>query len=121
MVESSRDNSLIACPTSPALGLDLPQVDPSLLRRGFCFLKNRGKEGKAEKRERRKNGKGGKTGKAEKRERRKKRETEGKAKKASARFLSKYGARPGGGGFVHCDACMLGCGTKNFKNGVLKF
>ena len=26
----------------------------SLLRRGFCFLKNRGKEGKAEKRERRK-------------------------------------------------------------------
>ena len=33
----------------------------SLLRRGFCFLKNRGKEGKAEKRERRKNGKGGKS------------------------------------------------------------
>ena len=26
----------------------------TLLRRGFCFLKNRGKEGKAEKRERRK-------------------------------------------------------------------
>ena len=54
--------------------------NPSLLRRGFCFLKNRGKEGKAEKRERRK-----------------KRERKGKAKKASARFLSKYGARPGGG------------------------
>ena len=63
----------------------------SLLRRGFCFLKNRGKEGEAEKRERRKNGKGGKTGKAEKRERRKKRERKGKAKKASARFLLKYG------------------------------
>ena len=36
-------------------------------------------------------GKGGKEGKAEKRERRKKRERKGKAKKASARFLSKYG------------------------------
>ena len=70
MVESSRDNSLIACPTSPALGLDLPQVDPCLLHRGFCFLKNRGKEGKAEKRERRKNGKGGKS--ARQREKRRK-------------------------------------------------
>ena len=39
----------------------------------------------------RKRGKGGKKGKAEKRERRKKRERKGKAKKASARFLSKYG------------------------------
>ena len=38
----------------------------SLLRRGFCFLKNRGKEGKAEKMERWKKGKGGKMGKAEK-------------------------------------------------------
>ena len=38
----------------------------SLLRRGFYFLKNRGKEGKAEKRERWKNEKGGKMGKAEK-------------------------------------------------------
>ena len=52
----------------------------SLLRRGFCFLKKP-----------RKNGKGGKKGKAEKRERRKKRERKGKAKKASVRFLSKYG------------------------------
>ena len=67
----------------------------------------------------RKRGKGGKKGKAEKRERRKKRERKGKAKKASARFLSKYDARPGV--VVHCDACMLGCRTKNFKNGVLKF
>ena len=38
----------------------------SLLRRGFCLLKNRGKEGKTEKRERRKKRKGGKKGKAEK-------------------------------------------------------
>ena len=74
----------------------------SLLRRGFCFLKNREKEGKAEKRERRKKGKGGKKGKAEKRERRKKRERKGKAKKASARFLSKYGARPGGDFALRC-------------------
>ena len=42
----------------------------SLLRRGFCFLKNREKEGKAEKRERRKNGKGGKSAR-EREERRK--------------------------------------------------
>ena len=53
------------------VGTDLLKFDGiwmlfSLLRRGFCFLKNRGKEGKAEKRERRKKGKGGKTGKAEK-------------------------------------------------------
>ena len=41
-------------------------------------------------------GKGGKKGKAEKRERK------GKAKKASARFLSKYGARPGGGCALRC-------------------
>ena len=39
----------------------------------------------------RKRGKGGKKGKAEKRERRKERQRKGKAKKASARFLSKYG------------------------------
>ena len=39
----------------------LTRHENSLLRRGFCFLKNRGKEGKAEKRERRKNGKGGKS------------------------------------------------------------
>ena len=39
----------------------------------------------------RKRGKGGKKGKAEKWERLKKRERKGKAKKASARFLSKYG------------------------------
>ena len=50
----------------------------------------------------RKRGKGGKKGKAEKRERRKKRERKGKAKKASARFLSKYGARPGGGCALRC-------------------
>ena len=49
-----------------------------------------------------KRGKGGKKGKAEKRERRKKRERKGKAKKASARFLSKYGARPGGGCALRC-------------------
>ena len=42
----------------------------SLLRRGFYFLKNRGKEGKAGKRERRKNGKGGKS--AREREKRRK-------------------------------------------------
>ena len=42
----------------------------SLLRRGFCFLKNRGKEGKAEKRERLKNGKGRKS--AREREKRRK-------------------------------------------------
>ena len=42
----------------------------SLLRRGFCFLKNRGKDGKAEKRERRKKGKGGKS--AREREKRRK-------------------------------------------------
>ena len=47
----------------------------SLLRRGFCFLKNRGKEGKAEKgkggkKERRENGKGGKS--AKEREKRRK-------------------------------------------------
>ena len=53
----------------------------------------------------RKRGKGGINGKAEKRERRKKRERKGKAKKASARFLSKYGARPGGGG----GGCALRC------------
>ena len=50
----------------------------------------------------RKRGKGGKKGKAEKRERRKKRERKGKAKKASARFLSKYGVRPGGGCALRC-------------------
>ena len=50
----------------------------------------------------RQRGKGGKKGKAEKRERRKKRERKGKAKKASARFLSKYGARPGGGCALQC-------------------
>ena len=68
----------------------------------------------------RKRGKSGKKGKAEKRERRKKRERNGKGKKASARFLSKYGASPGGGCALRC-LHMLGCGTKNFKNGVLKF
>ena len=57
----------------------------------LLFLKNRGKEGKAEKK-----------GKAEKRERRKNLERKGKAKKASARFLSKYGARPGGGCALRC-------------------
>ena len=68
------------------LGMLAQCFKTSLLRRGFCFLKNRGKEG------RRKKGKGGNG------ERRKKRERKGKAKKASrsARFLSKYGARPGG-------------------------
>ena len=66
---------------------DFSVRNTSLLRRsrGFCFLKNRGKEGKAEKRERRK-----------------KREGKGKAKKASARFLSKYGAHPGGGCALRC-------------------
>ena len=41
-------------------------------------------------------------GKAEKRARRKKRERKGKAKNASARFLSKYGARPGCGCALRC-------------------
>ena len=53
----------------------------------------------------RKRGKGGKKGKAEKRERRKKRERKGKAKKASARFPSKYGAHPGGGVCTVMPAC----------------
>ena len=79
----------------------------SLLHRGFCFLKNRGKEGKAEKRERPKNGKGGKS--AREREKRRKPLPDFCRNMAPAR-----------GVVVYCDACMLGCGTKNFKNGVLK-
>ena len=67
-----------------------------------------GKKGKAEKRERRKNGKGGKSAR-EREERRKP--------------LPDFGRNmaPARGVVVHCDACMLGCGTKNIKNGVLKF
>ena len=58
-------------------------------------------------------GKGGKKGKAEKRERRKKRERKGKVKKASAIFLSKYGARPGGGCALQC--LHAGLWNKEFK------
>ena len=79
----------------------------SLLHRGFCFLKNRGKEGKAEKRERPKNGIGEKS--AREREKRRKPLPDFCRNMAPAR-----------GVVVHCDACMLACGTKNFKNGVLK-
>ena len=66
------------------------------------ILKKRGKEGKAEKRERQKS--------AREREKRRKPLPDFCRNMAHAR-----------GVVVHCDACMLGCGTKNFKNGVLKF
>ena len=69
----------------------------------LLFLKDRGKEGKAEK-----TGKGGKT--AREREKRRKPLPDFCRNMAPAR-----------GVVVHCDACMLGCGTKNFKNGILKF
>ena len=63
----------------------------SLLRIGFCFFKNRGKS-------------------AREREKRRKPLPDFCRNMAPAR-----------GVVVHCDACMLGCGTNNLKNGVLKF
>ena len=63
---------------------------------------------KLRQRERRKNGKGGKTA----------RERE-KGRKPLPDFCRNMA--PARGVVVHCDACMLGCGTKNFKTGVLKF
>ena len=87
----------------------------SLLRRGFCFLKNRGKEGKAEKMERRKKGKGGKMGKAEK--------AREKAKSEESLYqISVEIWRPPGGVVVHCDACwaveqrILKMAFLNFNN-----
>ena len=65
----------------------------SLLRSGFCFLKNRGKEGKAEKRERRKNGKGGKSAREMK-----------KRRKPLLDFCRNMASARGV--VVHCDACI---------------
>ena len=68
-----------------------------------------------EKRERRKKGKGGKTGKAEKAR------EKGKSEESLCQISVEICMAPVRGVVVHCDACMLGCGAKNFKIGVLKF
>ena len=88
----------------------------SLLRRGFCFLKNCGKEEKAEKRERRKKEKGGKTGKAEK-----KRE-KGKSEESLCQISVEEWRPPGGWLCTAMPACwaveqrILKMSFLNFKN-----
>ena len=68
----------------------------------------------------RERGKGGKKGKVEKaREKGKSAREREKRKKPLPDFCRNMA--PARRVVVHCGACMLGCGTKNFKNGVLKF
>ena len=88
----------------------------SLLRRGFCFLKNRGKEGKAEKRERRKKGKGGRTGKTEKAR------EKGKSEESLCQISVEIWRPPGGWLCTAMPACwaveqrILKMALLNFKN-----